>query len=201
MISPPPPPSDLEHYLDRAVLTISSIRSLQVELAAAVDVIVECFTNQGKLLCCGNGGSAAEAAHLATEFLCRFEQDRPSLAALNLSADGSFLTATGNDYQFQQIFARQIDGLGRKDDVLVVFSTSGNSPNVVEALKAAPTRGLKTIAFLGRDGGECKELAEVSLIVPSQITSHIQEAHQVMLHLVCSAVEKRLFPGLSTIGA
>lgn len=196
----PTNPSDLEHYLDRAVLTISSIRSLQTELGAAVDAIVECFTNQGKLLCCGNGGSAAEAAHFATEFLCRFLHDRPSLAAINLSADGSFLSATGNDYQFQHIFARQVDGLGRKDDVLVVFSTSGKSPNIVEALRVAPTRGLKSIALLGKDGGECKDLADISIIVPSQITSHIQEAHQVILHLICSAVEQRLFPGLKVIG-
>jgi D-sedoheptulose 7-phosphate isomerase len=185
-----------DSYIDRAVLTISGLRTLQPELQKAILMLTECLKSGGKILCCGNGGSAAESAHLATEFLCRFEKDRPSLAALNLTADGSFLTATGNDYEFHQIFARQIDGLGRKGDVLVVFTTSGNSPNILEALKAASSRGVSSVAFLGRDGGAAKALADISLIVPSQVTSHIQEGHQVLLHFLCAQVERNLFPKL-----
>jgi D-sedoheptulose 7-phosphate isomerase len=186
----------LQPYLESAITTLRSLESLEPDLRAAVDAMAECLSNGGKILACGNGGSAAEAAHFATELLCRFERDRPSLPALNLTADGSFLTATGNDYDFHNIFSRQIDGLARKGDVLVVFSTSGNSKNVVEALRSARTRGMKTIALLGRDGGACRELAEITLIVPSQTTSHIQEAHQVMLHILCAELEQIMFPSL-----
>ena len=109
-----------------------------------IELIRAAFLADRKVVTCGNGGSAAESAHFATEFLCRFDRDRPSLPAINLSADGSFLTATGNDYEFVSVFSRQIDGLARKGDVLVVFTTSGNSPNVLEALRSARTRGMKT---------------------------------------------------------
>jgi D-sedoheptulose 7-phosphate isomerase len=186
-----------KEYLDHATATINSLRSLQKETQQAIDHLSECLSNGGKILTCGNGGSAAEAAHFATEFLCRFEKDRPSLPALNLTADGSFLTATGNDYQFANIFARQIEGLARKSDVLVVFTTSGNSPNIIEALRSGRTRGMRTIALLGRDGGVAKELADLAIVVPSQVTSHIQEAHQVLLHIICSAVERVMFPSLA----
>ena len=183
-------------YISAAAATINKLSSLQKETQQAVDVLAESLSSGGKILTCGNGGSAAEAAHFATEFLCRFERDRPSLPALNLTADGSFMTATGNDYQFNNIFSRQIDGLARKGDVLVVFTTSGNSPNILEALRSASTRGMRTIALLGRDGGAAKDLAELSLVVPSQVTSHIQEAHQVLLHIICSGVEQIMFPFL-----
>lgn len=183
-------------YLEKSLAALNTLRGLEPALQTACEILTEALSNGGKILTCGNGGSAAEAAHFATEFLCRFDRDRPSLPALNLAADGSFLTATGNDYEFVSIFARQIDGLARKGDVLVVFTTSGNSPNILEALRAARTRGMKTIALLGRDGGAAVELAEVPLIVPCHTTSHIQEAHQVLLHYLCSTVEKQLFPSL-----
>lgn len=169
---------------------------MQAELQLAINMMVECLENGGKLLCCGNGGSAAEAGHLATEFLCRYEQDRPSLSAVNLAADGSFLTATANDYRFDQVFARQVDGLGRKGDVLVTFSTSGNSPSIIEALRATAARGMRSISFLGKEGGDAKAISDIALVVPSPTTSHIQEAHQVMLHYICRSVERRLFPAL-----
>jgi D-sedoheptulose 7-phosphate isomerase len=186
----------IKAYIDQAAAAISSLHALQEEVQQAIDIIADSLSSGGKILTCGNGGSAAEAAHFATEFLCRFERDRPSLPALNLTADGSFMTATGNDYQFNNIFSRQIDGLARKGDVLVVFTTSGNSPNILEALRSASTRGMRTIALLGRDGGAAKPLAELSLVVPSQVTSHIQEAHQVVLHLICAGVEQVMFPAL-----
>lgn len=183
-------------YIDSSIATLNSLREMQPDIRRAISVLAECLSSGGKILSCGNGGSAAEAAHFATEFLCRFEKDRPSLAALNLTADGSFLTATGNDYEFSSIFSRQIDGLARKGDVLVVFTTSGNSKNILEALRAARTRGMRSIALLGRDGGAAKELAEIALVVPSPTTAHIQEAHQVLLHILCSEVEQAMFPSL-----
>lgn len=186
----------LSNYIDSTIATLERLRALEPEAQKAIELLAECFGGGGKIFACGNGGSAAEAAHFATEFLCRFEKDRPSLPALNLTADGSFLTATGNDYEFHHIFARQIEGLGKKGDVLVVFTTSGNSRNVVEALKAAHTRGLKTIALLGRDGGECRDLADIALIVPAEKTANIQEAHQVLLHHLCGQVEQIIFPNL-----
>lgn len=186
-------------YLKNSLAALESLRGLENPAFQACEVLTECLSNGGKILTCGNGGSAAEAAHFATEFLCRFEQDRPSLPALNLAADGSFLTATGNDYDFVNIFARQIDGLARKGDVLVAFTTSGNSPNILAALRSASTRGMKTIALLGRDGGTAAALADLPLIVPCEVTSHIQEAHQVLLHYLCSMVEQRLFPSLRRV--
>ncbi len=185
-----------KEYLATAAATIRSLSSLEEGVQEAIDLLADCLSSGGKILTCGNGGSAAEAAHFATEFLCRFDKDRPSLAALNLTADGSFMTATGNDYQFDHIFSRQIDGLGRKGDVLVVFTTSGNSKNVIEALRSASTRGMRSIALLGRDGGAAKSLADCALVVPSQVTAHIQEAHQVLLHIICSSVEQVMFPSL-----
>ena len=183
-------------YLEKSIAALETLRTLEGALKVACEAITESLSNGGKILTCGNGGSAAESAHFATEFLCRFDRDRPSLPAINLSADGSFLTATGNDYEFVSVFSRQIDGLARKGDVLVVFTTSGNSPNVLEALRSARTRGMKTIALLGRDGGVAAELTEIPLIVACQTTSHIQEAHQVLLHYICSTVEQQLFPSL-----
>ena len=186
----------LNAYIDSAIAALNSLREMESEIDQAVATIVECLRRGGKVLSCGNGGSAAESAHFSTELLCRFEKDRPSLASMNLTADGSFLTATGNDYDFASLFSRQIDGLGRTGDVLVAFTTSGNSQNVLKALRSARTLGMKSIALLGRDGGEAKELADISLIVPAQSTAHIQEAHQVLLHVLCGEIEKQMFPNL-----
>ncbi|MBP7949768.1 MAG: SIS domain-containing protein [Verrucomicrobiales bacterium] len=186
----------LDAHIDRSIAALNSIRPLAAEAKRAVTLLAECLSNGGKVLMCGNGGSAAEAAHFATELLCRFERDRPSLPALNLSADGSFLTATGNDYDFSRIFSRQVDGLGKKGDLLVAFTTSGNSKNVVRAMDAAKGRGMKVIGFLGRDGGEAKGLADVALVVPGNATAPIQEAHQVLLHYLCAEMEQVMFPGL-----
>ena len=146
----------------------------------------------GKLLVCGNGGSAADGADFATEFACRFINDRQPFPAINLSACGSLLTAIGNDYGFEQAFARQVRGFGRAGDVLVVLTTSGNSPNVLAALREASERGLQSIALLGREGGQARGLATVDLIVPSPVTARIQEGHKFLLHVLCEIVEERL---------
>ena len=137
----------------------------------------------------GNGGSAADGADFATEFTCRFLTDRQPYPAINLAAFGSVLTATGNDYCFDEVFARQVRAFGRKGDVLVALTTSGNSKNILSAIAAANIAGVQTIALLGRDGGRARGLAQVELIVPTPITARIQEGHKFLLHVLCEIVE------------
>ena len=163
-------------------------------LNALSDAVLSAFNNGGKLLTCGNGGSAAEAAHLAEEFTGRFYRERKSLPGMCLSIDGTLLTCIGNDYGFDDIFARQVQSLGQPGDVLVVFSSSGNSENIVRALQAGRERGLVTGAFLGKTGGKCKGLADYEIIVQSVNPSamRIQECHQLMLHALCERVEVTL---------
>jgi D-sedoheptulose 7-phosphate isomerase len=174
-----------------ATATIESLRPLQPAHERAAEVVGQCLVNGGKLLVCGNGGSAADAADFATEFACRFVSDRRPYPALNLAACGSLLTATGNDYGYDEVFARQVRAFGQKGDALVVITTSGNSTNILSAIAAASIAGLHTIALLGRDGGRAQGLAEIELIVPSTITARIQEAHKFLLHTLCEIVEAR----------
>ena len=145
-----------------------------------------------KLLVCGNGGSAADASHFATEFVVRFTKDRPAYPAICLSGDGRLLTAAGNDYGFDEVLARQVVTFGLQSDVLICLTTSGKSRNVERALEEAKAHKLKTIAFLGRDGGSTIGMADVDLLVPSESTARIQEAHQFLLHVLCEAIESRL---------
>lgn len=146
-----------------------------------------------KVLLCGNGGSAADAQHIAAEFVGRFEKERRSLPALALTTDTSALTAIGNDYSYDVIFSRQVEGLGNEGDVLIAISTSGNSPNVLEAVKMAKSKKIHTIALTGKDGGKIKDLADIVFTAKSQKTSHIQEMHIFALHAVSEAVEKVFF--------
>ena len=187
------------HLIDQSLTAIASLRSLEAAVATASTAMADALAAGKKILCCGNGGSAAESGHLATELLCRLDKDRRALPALNLSGDPAFLTATANDYTFDEIFARQITGLGQQGDVLVAFTTSGNSPNILRALQAARAQGLHTIALLGRDGGAAAALADTPLLVPVQATMHIQEAHQVLLHILCVQIEAVLFPELNPV--
>ncbi len=143
-----------------------------------------------KLLACGNGGSAADASHLTTEFVCRFNRDRRAYPAISLAAHGGDLTAIGNDYAFEDIFARQVQAFGISGDVLAAFSTSGNSENIRRALVAAKASGVNTIAFLGRDGGCARDLADIELVVAGTITARIQEGHKFLLHTICEMVEE-----------
>lgn len=183
--------------IDQSLQAIAGLRRLEAPVTAAAAAMADALAAGKKILCCGNGGSAAESGHFATELLCRLDRDRRALPALNLSGDPSFLTATANDYTFDEVFARQITGLGQEGDILVAFSTSGNSPNILRALQAARDKGVRSIALLGRDGGAAALLADLPLIVPSSITMHIQEAHQVLLHILCLQIEAELFPGLN----
>jgi phosphoheptose isomerase len=144
------------------------------------------------LLVCGNGGSAADASHFATEFVVRFLKDRPAYPAICLAGDGGLLTAVGNDYGFDEIFARQVAAFGLPGDLLICLTTSGKSRNVERALEEAKARKLKTIAFLGRDGGSTIGMADVDLLVRGDLTARIQEAHQLLLHVLCETVESRL---------
>jgi phosphoheptose isomerase len=186
-------PSDIVNSaIDAATKTLGSLADLKPKIVAAADLISNCLTNGDKILACGNGGSAADAADFCAEFACRFVQDRRPYPALNLAHGGSLLTATGNDYGFEEVFARQVRAFGKPGDVLVAISTSGKSPNIRRALEEARARKLKTIALLGRDGGPVTGLADVDLIVKGNATARIQEAHKFLLHLLCEIVETRL---------
>lgn len=163
-------------------------------VVAAAQMLAGVFKAGGKVLLFGNGGSAADAQHLAAEFVNRFQIERPPLAALALTTDTSILTAVANDYDFLQVFAKQVRALGRPGDLALGLSTSGNSPNVVEGLKAARQLGLKTLALSGRDGGPVAQAAELALIVPSRNTPRIQEVHITIGHVLCDLVDFLLYP-------
>jgi len=182
--------------LNRAVVaantTLQSLFDLDAQVAKAADLIEESLRAGNKLLVCGNGGSAADASHFATEFVVRFTKDRPAYPAICLSGDGGLLTAAGNDYGFDEVFARQVAAFGLQGDVLICLTTSGKSRNVERALEEAKVHKLKTIAFLGRDGGSTIGMADVDLLVRSESTARIQEAHQLLLHVLCETIESRL---------
>src|SRR5437588_9223096 len=182
----------LKSAIAAAAKTLQSVVDLDSQIAKAADLIVDCLTNGKKALACGNGGSAAEAADFCTELACRFVEDRRPYPAMNLSQGGSLLTATGNDYGFEEIFARQIRAFGNSGDVLIAISTSGKSKNIRRAMEEARDRKLKTIALLGRDGGAAAKLADVDLIVKGNSTARIQEAHKFILHVICEICEGRL---------
>jgi D-sedoheptulose 7-phosphate isomerase len=161
-------------------------------LLQAVSAIVASLREEGTLLLFGNGGSAADAQHVAAELVGRFERDRPALAAIALTTDTSVLTSISNDDRFERVFARQIEALGRKGDVAFGISTSGTSANVVAALTVARARGLRTVALTGRDGGACGRAAEIHVNVPSDSTPRVQEVHRTLLHAMCDMVESAL---------
>jgi D-sedoheptulose 7-phosphate isomerase len=175
--------------------TLQSLSRLEGQVEKAADLIEECLRAGNKLLVCGNGGSAADASHFATEFVVRFMKDRPAYPAICLAGDGGLLTAAGNDYGFDEIFARQVAAFGRPGDLLICLTTSGKSKNVERALEEAKARKLKTITFLGRDGGSTIGMADVDLLVRGDLTARIQEAHQLLLHVLCETVEVRLIGG------
>ena len=172
--------------------TLQSLLDLDSQVGRAADLIEQCLRGGNKLLVCGNGGSASDAAHFATELVVRFTKDRPAYPAIALVGDGGLLTAAGNDYGFDEIFARQVAAYGNENDLLICLTTSGKSKNVVRALEEAKMRKLKTVALLGRDGGSTVGLAEVDLLVRSDSTARIQEAHKLLLHVLCEVLESRL---------
>jgi len=157
------------------------------------DVITKCFKHDGKVLFCGNGGSAADAQHLAAEFSGRFYHDREPLFSEALHTNTSYLTAVANDYSFDQVYSRLVKGTGRKGDVLVGISTSGNSPNIINALTVARDKGLATVGFTGTTGGKMKSLCDYLINIPSTDTPRIQESHILVGHIICQLVEEELF--------
>jgi D-sedoheptulose 7-phosphate isomerase len=158
----------------------------------AASVLIDAFKNGGKVILFGNGGSAADSQHIAAEFIGRFQKERKSLPAIALTTDTSILTALGNDYGFDIVFSRQLEGLARRGDVAIVFSTSGNSKNVIEAVKTAQRIGIKTISLTGNGGGKLAGLTDVKIVVPSKVTARIQESHGLIAHVLCELVEEAL---------
>jgi D-sedoheptulose 7-phosphate isomerase len=170
------------------------------DIERAAQAMVACLKKKGKVVAFGNGGSAADAQHLTAELSGRFERDRRGLPAVALTTNTSALTAIANDYDYNQVFSRQIDGLIQKGDVVVAISTSGNSANVIEGAKMAKKQGAVVIGWTGQDGGKLKRVADICLRVPSQRTARIQEGHLALLHTICSLVEDALFPGKKRTG-
>jgi D-sedoheptulose 7-phosphate isomerase len=154
---------------------------------------VEVYKNGKKTMLAGNGGSAADAQHIAAELVGRYGFDRPSIPSLALTTDTSNLTAIGNDYGYDKVFSRQLEGMGNKGDIFIGISTSGNSQNIINAFESAKTKGITTVAFVGKDGGKMAKMADISLIVPSNDTPRIQESHILIGHILCDIIEKELF--------
>jgi D-sedoheptulose 7-phosphate isomerase len=184
--------SHVQASIAQAAKTIESLRDLEDSIMRAAALVKDCLAKGGKLMACGNGGSAADASDFTTEYVCRFLNDRQPFPAINLTADGGLLTAIGNDYAFDEVFARQVRAFGRAGDVVIAISTSGRSKNIVRALEEARRLQLGSIALLGKDGGAAKGLATVDLVVPSQVTARIQEAHKFILHVICELVDPSL---------
>jgi len=170
-------------------------RDLAPAIAEVAALLIDAFRRGGKLLVMGNGGSAADAQHLAAEIVGRFRMERKALPAIALSTDTSILTAVGNDYGFESVFRRQVEALAGEGDVVVGISTSGSSPNVLEALRRAREMGCRTVGLLGRDGGAIRGVTDLDLTVPGSDTPRIQEAHITIIHILCELVEQGLFGG------
>lgn len=191
------PQSDVKETIAQIVreglAVYSAIGDMAEQLAVVADVLVAAYRNGNKVLLFGNGGSAADAQHLATEFVGRFGHERPALPAVALTENTSNLTAIGNDYGFTQIFARQVEALGQPGDVAIGLSTSGRSPNVINGLRHARQKGLVTIALTGVDGGNLADEVDHCLRVPSRVTPRIQEGHILIGHILCQLVETALF--------
>ena len=183
------------HFNDSATLKQAAAQTMAAPIARAGAILTDCLFADGKILSCGNGGSAADAQHFAAELVGRFERERPELPAIALTTDTSLMTAVANDYSFEQIFAKQVRALGAKGDVLLAISTSGNSPNVVAALQAAQEREMHVVALTGKGGGRMGELlgpGDVHLCVPHDRTMRIQEVHLLTIHCLCDAIDATL---------
>ena len=159
-----------------------------------VELMISCYKNGGKLLICGNGGSAADSQHFAAEMVGRLVKDRDPLPAIALTTDTSILTAIGNDYSYDVVFRKQVEALGRPGDVLVCISTSGNSENVAQAILVAKEKNIHTVALLGKDGGKIAAMVDYTIIVPSNVSQRIQEGHITIIHIWCEIIESTLFP-------
>jgi D-sedoheptulose 7-phosphate isomerase len=181
-----------ENFSESAHLKLQSMDALAGPIAQAAERMVQCLRRDGKILACGNGGSAADSQHFSSELLNRFEMERPSLAAIALTTDSSTLTSIANDYDYDQIFAKQVRGLGHANDVLLAITTSGNSRNVIAAVEAAHEAGMSVVALSGRNGGRLAEVlapTDIQICVPATSTARIQEVHLLTLHCICDAID------------
>lgn len=181
-----------DHFEQSIAAKRAASDTLGVPLAQAIELMTTCLMNSGKILACGNGGSAADAQHFAAELINRFEMERPPLAAIALTTDSSTLTSIANDYHYDQVFSKQVSALGGPGDVLLAISTSGNSPNVIEAIKVAHEREMRVVALTGRGGGQMTDLLgpnDVHLCVPHERTARIQEVHLLCLHCLCDGID------------
>lgn len=184
-----------QHFHDSAQLKLQAAGTLAPPLAQASERMVQCLMNEGKILSCGNGGSAADAQHFAAELLNRFEMERLPLSAIALSTDTSTLTSIANDYSYNEVFSKQVRALGRAGDLLLAISTSGNSPNVMEAIRAAQDKQMGIIALTGKQGGKIAGMLkerDVHICVPADRTARIQEVHLLCLHCMCDAIDSLL---------
>lgn len=190
-------------YFDRIRNHLVNSSLLKVKIGESDDLVqriydasammIQCLQKGGKILWCGNGGSAADSQHLSAELVARLNMTRPGLASLALTTDTSLITAWSNDVGFETLFSRQVEALGKKGDALFGLSTSGNSPNVLEAVKSARKKEMTSIALLGKNGGTIHEFTDLSIIIPSDNTQHIQEAHITIGHILCDLIESKLF--------
>ena len=184
-----------QHFLDSIAVKQAAEKILPEQVARGIVAMTDCLRAGGKIMACGNGGSAADAQHFAAELIGRFERERQELAAIALTTDTSILTAVGNDYSYDEIFAKQVRGLGKKGDILIGISTSGNSKNVLKAIEVAKKMGIKIIALTGNGGGKIASLLDaddIHLCAPSTRTARIQETHLVLLHALCDGVDHLL---------
>lgn len=191
-----------QHFIDSADLKYQSAQSLSKPIAAAVQAVLACVTSGGKVLACGNGGSAADAQHFSAEFVGRFERERPELGAIALTTDTSILTAVANDYGYDHVFSKQVRALGQAGDVLVALSTSGNSASILAAVAAAHEREMTVVAFTGRGGGKMGQVlreTDVHICVPHERTARIQEVHILSLHCICDGVDAQLLGDQETL--
>ncbi|RTL53102.1 MAG: phosphoheptose isomerase [Rhodocyclaceae bacterium] len=184
-----------DHFADSARTKLAAVDAMAAPIAAAVAVMVASLKAEGKIMACGNGGSAGDSQHFSAELLNRFERERRPLAAIALSTDTSTLTSIANDYSYQEVFSKQVYALGRKGDVLLAISTSGNSPNVMEAMKVAKEKGIRIVALTGKGGGKMAALLgpdDIHLCVPADRTARIQEVHLLAVHCLCDGIDQTL---------
>lgn len=178
----------IEKIFNEHIKIIKKIKKMAPTIKKISNCIKKALKKGNKILICGNGGSAADAQHFAAELVGRYKKDRAALAAMALTTDTSIITAVGNDYGFEKIFSRQIEALGKKGDVLLVISTSGNSPNIIKAIETAKNKKMKIICLLGKDGGKVKGKSKMEIIIPSNETPRVQEAHEIILHTICELI-------------
>jgi D-sedoheptulose 7-phosphate isomerase len=186
-----------QQFNDSIATKQAAVKVLVPHILAAGKLMAESLKHDGKVMSCGNGGSAADSQHFSAELLNRYERERPGIAGIALTTDTSTLTSISNDYEYNEIFSKQVRALGRKGDVLLAISTSGNSPNVMRAIDAAHEKGVKVVALTGKDGGKMAAQlkdGDVEIRVPAKVTARIQEVHLVVLHCLCDLIDEQLFP-------